>query len=108
MSSVKQNGPAPTPAPAAKPAGGFCDECRKVHLGGLDICPKMQTNRDLSVFLDEMKATIEPRTDTKTIQTGPIVRFTDQLQGKTEKTEEAKNAETKITLADLPCDRFAV
>jgi hypothetical protein len=108
MSSVKQTGPASTPAPAAKPAGGFCNECRKVHLGGLGICPKMQTNRDLSVYLDEMKVTIEPRAGTKIIQTGPIVRFTDQLQGKTEKTEEAKNAETKITLADLSCNRFAV
>jgi hypothetical protein len=95
MSFQKQDGP----ALASKPVPTFCDDCRKNHLGGLDICPKRKTTQDLKAFLDEIKTTTEPRADIKTAQTRSSASLPNLVQ---EKTEE------KITLKHLPCDRFAV
>jgi len=95
MSFQKPDGPAPAPVPIST----FCDDCRKNHLGGLDICPKRKTTQDLNAFLDEIKTTTEPRADIKTEQTPSSAILPNLVQEKAEK---------KITLKHLPCDRFAV
>jgi hypothetical protein len=95
MSFLKQAGP----APALKPAGEFCDDCRKIHSGGLEICPKLKTNQDLSAFLDEIKTSTETRDSVQASQMQSSGSVPDLLQEKTEK---------KITLKHLPCDRFVV
>jgi hypothetical protein len=99
MSFQKQYGP----VLASKPVSTFCDDCRKSHLGGLDICPKRKTTQDLKAFLDEIKITTEPRADIKmdikTAQAPSSASFPNLIQEKTDK---------MTTLKHLPCDRFAV
>lgn len=95
MSSVKQE----SPTPALKPGTGFCDDCRKVHMGGSDVCPRLKTKKDLYTFLDEIGSSIEPRPEIKPAQIQPSASLPDLVQERTEK---------KITLKHLPCDRFAV
>jgi hypothetical protein len=67
-------------------------------MGGMDVCPRLKTKKDLLTSLEEIKTSTEPR---DVVKSGRNAAEWKQLRGSREGRE-------KITLKHLPCDRFVV